>query len=163
MLKGRSNQDMGVRMSGVYDQKEAALQKFTEAGADHNCPFCQARMVPKRLPGDRILFLKGRRAGYSATVSARPSPIEGEFLVHMDGEPDEWQRRVSYGRDLFVGAPLQLVPNWMCPFSMKDLCALEDAALCGTLRAFELGAQTIRVEVAQTLDDDARCFGDLGA
>jgi hypothetical protein len=138
-------------MSDVYDQKAAALQKFTEAGANHNCPFCQGRMISETLPGERLLFLKGTRAGHSATVSAHPSPIKGEFLVHMDGDPDDWQSRVSYSRDLFVRAPLQLVPNWMCPFSMKDLCALEDAALCGMLRTIELGVQTIRVEVAQTL------------
>jgi uncharacterized protein (DUF983 family) len=34
-------------MSDVYDQKAAALQKFSEAGADHNCPFCQGRMISK--------------------------------------------------------------------------------------------------------------------
>jgi hypothetical protein len=129
-------------MSDVYDRKAVALRKFTEAGADQNCPFCQGRKISEILPGERLLFLKGTRAGHSATVSAYPNPIEGEFLVHMDGDPDDWQWRVSYSRDLFVRAPLQLVPSWICPFSMKDLCALEDAALCGVLRTFELGVQT---------------------
>ncbi|MDQ6866857.1 MAG: hypothetical protein M3178_00030 [Pseudomonadota bacterium] len=138
-------------MSDVYDQKAAALQKFTETGADHNCPFCRGRMISNTSPGDRIFFLNGVLAGYSATVSALPSPIEGEFLVHVDGASDERQARVSYSRDLFVTAPLRLVPKWMCPLSMRNLCALEDAAVRGMLCAFESGGQTIRVEVAQTL------------
>jgi hypothetical protein len=129
----------------------AALQKFTEAGATHNCPFCQGRMISKTSPGERLLFLNGMRAGRSATVSPDPSPIEGEFLVHMDGDHDDTLLRVSYCRDQFIRAPLQLVPHWMCPLSINDLCALEDAAIRGTSRAFELGMRTIRVEVAQSL------------
>ena len=138
-------------MSDVYDQKAAALQKFTEAGAAHNCPFCQGRMISETASGERLLFLNGMRAGRSATVSPAPSPIEGEFLVHMDGDRDDTLWRVSYCRDQFVRAPLQLVPSWMCQLSINDLCALEDAALRSTFRAFELGMQTIRVEVAQSL------------
>lgn len=97
------------------------------------------------------MFLKGTRAGLSATVSPDPSPIEGEFLVHMDGDHDDTLSRVSYGRDQFVRAPLQLVPSWMCPLSINDLFALEHAAIRGTWRACESGARTIRVEVAQSL------------
>ena len=138
-------------MLDVCDQKAAAIQKFTEAGADHNCPFCQGRMISKTSPGDRILFLNGARAGLSATVSAHPSPIEAEFLVHIDGDNDDTLSRVSHSREQFVMAPLQLAQSWMCPFSMKDLCALEDAAIRGMFRAFELGVRAIRVEVAQTL------------
>jgi hypothetical protein len=138
-------------MSDVYDQKAAALQKFTEAGAAQNCPFCKGRMISETSPGDRIFFLNGTAAGYTATVTALPSSIEGEFLVHVDGDPDDQQMRVSYSRDLFVMAPLQLVPKWMCPFSMRDLCALEDAAVHSLLRAFEAGGHTIRTEVAQSV------------
>jgi hypothetical protein len=39
----------------------------------------------------------------------------------------------------------------MCPFSVNDLCALEDAAIRSILRAFESGVQTIRIEVARSL------------
>jgi len=138
-------------MSDCYDQKAAALRKFTEAGADHNCPFCQGRMISETSPGDRILFLNGGRAGLSATVSAHPSPIEAEFLVHIDGANDDTLSRVSYSRDQFVMANSQLVQIWMCPFSMKDLCALEDATIRGMFRALESGGRTIRVEVAETL------------
>jgi len=138
-------------MSDVYDRKAAALQKFTEAGVAHNCPFCQGRMISETSPGERLLFLNGMCAGHSATVTPDPSPKEGEFLVRMDGDRDDTLRRVSYCRDQFVRAPLQLVPSWMCPLSINDLCALEDAAIRGTLRAFESGMQTIRVEVAQSL------------
>jgi hypothetical protein len=139
------------RMSDLCDRKAAALQKFTEAGAAHNCPFCQGRMISETSSGERVLFLNGTRAGHSGTVSSEPSPIEGEFLVHMDEDPDETLWRVSYSRDQFVRPPSQFVPSWMCPLSINDLCALEDAALRSTLRAFELGMRTIPVEVAQSL------------
>jgi hypothetical protein len=145
------NLQRGARMSDFYDEKAAALEKFTKAGANNNCPFCQGRMISKTLPGEMLLFLNGYRAGRSATVSEHPSPIEGEFLVHMDGDRDDAQSRVSYSRDLFVSAPLGLVPKWMCPLSMRNLYALEDAAVRGMLCAYESGGRTIRVEVAQTL------------
>ncbi len=136
-------------MSDLCDQKVAALQKFTEAGAAHDCPFCQGRMITETFSGERILFLNGMRAGHSGTVSPDTSPIEGEFLVHMDGDPDKTLWRVSYSRDQFVRGPLRFVPSWMCSLSINELCALEDAALRSTLRAFELGMRT--VEVAQSL------------
>ena len=141
----------GMRMSDLCDRKAAALQKFTEAGAAHNCPFCQGRMISETSSGERLFFLNGMRAGRYGTVSSEPSPIEEEFLVHMDEDHDETLWRVSYCRDQFVRAPLQFVPGRMCPLSINDLCALEDAAIRSTFRAFELGVRTIRVEVAQSL------------
>jgi hypothetical protein len=138
-------------MSHIYDQRAAALLKFTEAGADHNCPFCKGRMITATSPGDRIFFLNGARAGLSATVSAHPCPIEAEFFVHLDGDNDDRLSRVSYSLDQFVVTPLQLKQSWMCPFSVKNLCALEDAAIRSMFRALESGARTILVEVAQTL------------
>jgi hypothetical protein len=83
-------------------------------------------------------------------VEADPSPIDGEFLVKVDGADVGHQWRISPSRDRFVEAPLE-VPSWMLPFSMRDLLELEDAALRALLRSFGPDARTIRVETAHSL------------
>src|ERR1700733_2828012 len=104
----------------------AALQQFTESGAHLDCPFCRSRMTTGALPGQRIVLLSGVHTGRSAMVEAEPSAIDGEFLVKVDGADVRHQWRISPSRDRFVEAPLE-VPNWMLPFSIRDLLELEDA------------------------------------
>jgi hypothetical protein len=128
----------------------AALQQFTEAGAHLNCPFCRSRMTTEVLSGQRIVLLSGPLMGRSAIVEADPSPIEGEFLVKVDGADVGHQWRVSPERERFVEAPLG-VPSWVLPFSIKDLLELEDAALRALLRSFGPDPRTIRVEAAYSL------------
>jgi hypothetical protein len=128
----------------------AALEKFTEAGAHHNCPFCRSRMITEALPGQRIVLLSGLHKGRSAIVEADPSPIEGEFLIKVDGADARHQWRLSPGRDSFVEAPLE-VPSWMLPLSISDVLELENAALRALLRSFGPDARTIRVETAHSL------------
>src|SRR4029077_17237403 len=97
-----------------------------------------------------IVLLSGLHSGRSAIVLADPSPIEGEFLIKVDGSDVRHQWRVSPGRDRFVEAPLE-VPSWILPLSISDLLNLEDASLRALLRSFGPDAQTIRAETAHSL------------
>jgi hypothetical protein len=63
----------------MSNEKVAALENFTETGSAHSCPFCRARMISEVSPGDTLNLVKGQCAGCSATVSATPSPVGGEF------------------------------------------------------------------------------------
>jgi hypothetical protein len=135
----------------MSNEKVAALENFAETGSAHSCPFCRARMISEVSPGDTLNLVKGPCAGCSATVSATPSPVGGEFLVHVDGDPDTTLLRVPYLGDQFLREPLQPAPSWMCPLAISDLLVLEEGAMRALLRAFESGAKTIRVEAAQVL------------
>jgi hypothetical protein len=135
----------------LSNEQTAALVKFTEGGAANGCPFCQNRMAPEASPGDRLHFFEGLHAGCLATVSAHLSPVEGEFLVHVDGDLDTSLYRVLPSGSQFLREPSQPTPSWMCPLSLSDLDALEETAIRSLVRAFGSGARTIRVETAEAL------------
>jgi hypothetical protein len=140
-----------VSMVDMYDRLAGALIKFTEGGADNNCPFCHGRMISDASPGDRILFLKGMHAGHWATASKREWHVEREFLVHVDGASEDSERRVSYDRDRFVRAPVTAVAIWMPPLSSDGLCILEDTTIDRFLRAIEMSGRSILIEVVEAL------------
>jgi hypothetical protein len=60
-------------------------------------------MISEVSPSERLYLLKGPCAGCMATVSATPSPVGGEFLVHVDGDPDTTLVRVPYLEINFLG------------------------------------------------------------
>jgi hypothetical protein len=126
-------------VTSVLDEQVAALEKFTETGSAHGCPFCQARTISEVSPGDRLYLTKGPCAGRPVAVSATPSPVGGEFLVHVDGDPDTTLFRVSYLGDQFLREPVQPAPSWMCQLAITDLMVLEERAMRALLRAFEIG------------------------
>jgi hypothetical protein len=108
-------------------------------------------MISEVSPSERLYLLKGPCAGCMATVSATPSPVGGEFLVHVDGDPDTTLVRVPYLGDQFLRDPLQPAPSWMCPLAISDLMALEEGAMRAVLRSFGSATKTIRVDAAQAL------------
>jgi hypothetical protein len=115
--------------SGDLSTRQAIVQ-FTERGLRSGCPFCKGRSIAGVSTGDRIVFLKGRHSGQTATVSNQKGLFPDEFLVKFDFQPPNHEMRVSYLRDEFAFAPIESPPPaWLCELSIDDLCAVENAII----------------------------------
>lgn len=107
----------------------AAIIHTTETGARSNCPYCAGRMITGVSTGNRIILLQGANAGRIATVTADRGFNDGEFLVHFDNDPNNYEIRIGYSWDKFAFAPIDQIPSWLCKLSIDDLSAIDEAVI----------------------------------
>jgi hypothetical protein len=71
--------------------------------------------------------------GRVGNVTAEQGYSEDEFLVHFDGEPITYETRILYKVDKFTYFPFDKVPDWLCPLSIDDLNAIDEAVVRTTM------------------------------
>jgi hypothetical protein len=84
-------------------------------------------MIDEIAEGDKVVFLKGARAGQIATVVSAAGR-DDYFEVRFSRE-ERGRSRVCYRHEEFLVFPLPTVPAWLCPLSIDDLNSLENAII----------------------------------
>lgn len=114
----------------VIERGDFSRSPAARAGASAGCPFCRARGAVVPEGGDQILFIHGRRAGVLAKVSDTPNTTDiNGFFVTRESVSRTSLERASLDSDLFAPLPLEPIPEWCPPFSLRRSFIIDELAV----------------------------------
>lgn len=106
------------------------------------CPFCASQRIGIPEIGSRFRIISGTHLGAVGTVVEWHKNIPympDEFMAHLDGEPPEWQNRVSIERQMIQLFPFAPAAEWAPPLCMSDAGEIDKATVRFCERSFEKG------------------------